>query len=106
MPGKARSVYRCTECGASQPKWAGRCDACEEWNTLVEEVVAKAGRGRGRTGGRADRRMDAGAQPVRLGAIAADAAPRFKTGLAEFDYVLGGGIVPGSLVLVGGEPGI
>jgi len=105
MAARARSVYRCTECGTSQPKWAGRCDACGEWNTLVEEVVAKAAKGFGRTDGRADRRTE-GSRPVRLGEIAADAAPRYRTGLAEFDYVLGGGIVPGSLVLVGGEPGI
>ena len=105
MAGKARSAYRCTECGASQPKWAGRCDACGEWNTLVEEVVARTAQGRARTGVSAHRRTD-GAAPVRLGDIAADAAPRFRTGLAEFDFVLGGGIVPGSVVLVGGEPGI
>src|SRR5450830_1567243 len=105
MAGKAHSAYRCTECGASQPKWAGRCDACGEWNTLVEEVVSKPARGRARTGAPAHRRTDLAA-PVRLGDIAADAAPRFKTGLAEFDFVIGGGIVPGSVVLVGGEPGI
>jgi len=105
MPGKSHSAYRCTECGASQPKWAGRCDACGEWNTLVEEVVARTAKGRGGHGG-AGARGHGGPAPVRLGAIAADAAPRWKTGLAEFDYVLGGGIVPGSLVLVGGEPGI
>ena len=105
MPPRVHSVYRCTECGASQPKWAGRCDACGEWNTLVEEVVAKAA-GRRAGARRHDARGPGGPAPVRLGEIAADAAPRWKTGLAEFDYVLGGGIVPGSLVLVGGEPGI
>ena len=105
MPPKAHSAYRCTECGASQPKWTGRCDACGEWNTLVEEVVARASRGRGGHGGTGAQRHG-GPAPVRLGDIAPDAAPRWKTGLAEFDYVLGGGIVPGSLVLVGGEPGI
>jgi len=105
MQGRARSEYRCSECGASQPKWAGRCDACGEWNTLVEEVVHKAAVGRRGHGG-AGARGRGGPAPVRLGEIAADAAPRWRTGLAEFDYVLGGGIVPGSLVLVGGEPGI
>jgi DNA repair protein RadA/Sms len=100
MP-KARSVFRCTECGAEQPKWAGRCDACGAWNSLVEE--AAGGRAIGRTGGRG---ASAGVPPVRLSALAGGEVPRWRTGLEEFDFVLGGGIVPGSLVLVGGEPGI
>ena len=104
MAAKARSVFRCTECGADQPKWTGRCEACQAWNSLVEEVAAARPRARGHGGTGA--RSSPGPEPVRLDAIAADAMPRYKTGLAEFDYVLGGGIVPGSLVLVGGEPGI
>ena len=104
MAAKAHSVFRCTECGAEQPKWTGRCDACGEWNTLVEEVAApKRARGQGGTGARG---ANAGPVPVRLSDLSTEAVPRYKTGLAEFDYVLGGGIVPGSLVLVGGEPGI
>ncbi len=100
MP-KARSVFRCTECGADQPKWAGRCDACGAWNTLVEEAV-------GRSAGRAGRNAPppSGAPPVRLSAVGGAAVGRWHTGLAELDFVLGGGIVPGSLILVGGEPGI
>jgi len=100
MP-RSRSVFRCTECGAEQPKWAGRCDACGAWNTLVEEPV-------GRTGGRAVRQaLEASANPpVRLSTLTGGAVERWQTGLAEFDFVLGGGIVPGSVVLVGGEPGI
>src|SRR2546423_2135406 len=101
MP-KGHSVFRCTDCGAEQPKWAGRCDACGAWNTLVEEAV-------GRSTGRADRKhaVPSGSPPVRLSALGAGpGAARWHTGLAEFDYVLGGGIVPGSVVLVGGEPGI
>ncbi len=101
MP-KPVSVFRCTECGAEQPKWAGRCDACGAWNTLAEEPVGKK-----RTGGRAvggagtfDR------PPVRLSAVGSVEAMRWQTGLAEFDFVLGGGIVPSSVILVGGEPGI
>ena len=104
MAAKARSVFRCTECGAEQPKWTGRCEACQAWNSLVEEAAAKP-HPRARSVGTAGR-PGAGPEPVRLDAIAADAMPRWRTGLAEFDYVLGGGIVPGSLVLVGGEPGI
>jgi DNA repair protein RadA/Sms len=102
VAGKPRSVYRCTSCGADQPKWTGRCEACGEWNSLVEEVVAVRAAARRPSAAL----PDGGPLPVRLDAVAADAAPRYKTALAEFDYVLGGGIVPGSLVLVGGEPGI
>jgi DNA repair protein RadA/Sms len=102
---KARSVFRCTECGAEQPKWAGRCDACGEWNTLVEEAVGRTTR---RMGGSADRRIDSlsAHPPIRLSAVEGMGVVRWRTGLAEFDFVLGGGIVPGSVVLVGGEPGI
>ncbi|HXY70831.1 MAG TPA: DNA repair protein RadA [Gemmatimonadales bacterium] len=103
MAAKGRSVFRCTECGAEQPKWTGRCEACQAWNSLVEEAAIKP-RARGHAG--AGAHPHGGPEPVRLDAIAADAMPRYQTGLAEFDYVLGGGIVPGSLVLVGGEPGI
>src|SRR6266513_3873214 len=97
----ARSVFRCTDCGAEQPKWGGRCEACGAWNTLVEEAV-------GRTGGRADRKraVPSGNLPVRLSDVGGGGFERWRTGLPEFDFVLGGGIVPGSAVLVGGEPGI
>jgi DNA repair protein RadA/Sms len=98
MAPKSRTVYRCAECGAEHPKWGGRCDACGEWNTLVEELSAPAPkRGSGDAGG---------AEPVRLSDVAASRLSRWETGLKEFDFVLGGGVVPGSLVLVGGEPGI
>src|SRR2546423_6420372 len=98
----ARSVFRCTDCGAEQPKWGGRCEACGAWNTLVEEPVM-----RGRIAGSSDSRAAPSAHPpVRLSDVAASTAQRWQTGLPEFDFVLGGGIVPGSVVLVGGEPGI
>jgi len=97
---RASSVFRCTECGAEQPKWAGRCAACGAWNTLVEEAV-------GRSGGRAVARTVVTARPpVRLSDVGSAQLVRWHTGLAELDFVLGGGVVPGSLVLVGGEPGI
>jgi DNA repair protein RadA/Sms len=96
---RARTVYRCTECGADHPKWAGRCDACGAWNTLVEEVAA------GRGAAPAAARMAAPAVAV-LGTVQAGADARLATGLGEFDFVLGGGLVPGAMVLVGGEPGI
>jgi len=110
---KAKSLYRCTGCGADHPKWAGRCDVCGEWNTLVEEPIPRSSSAP--SGGGAARRI-AGAQslgeggrvatPRRLGDVVGAAEPRWTTGLDEFDFVLGGGIVPGSMVLVGGEPGI
>jgi DNA repair protein RadA/Sms len=99
---KPKTVYRCTECGADHPKWAGRCDACGEWNSLVEE---KAGRqapdGRRPKGG-----SGTPAATTRIGDVQGSESPRWKTGIAEFDFALGGGIVPGSMVLIGGEPGI
>ncbi len=101
---RARSVFRCTECGAEQPKWGGRCEACGAWNSMVEEPVSYGGRSGGPADGRTG--VPSGGPPVRLSAVDGAAAARWPTGLAEFDYVLGGGIVPGSVVLVGGEPGI
>jgi DNA repair protein RadA/Sms len=99
--GRDRSVYRCTDCGAEHAKWAGRCEGCGAWNTLVEEPVAARRGERGTTrAGATDR------PPIRLSDLGSVAVERWKTGLAELDFVLGGGIVPGSLVLVGGEPGI
>jgi DNA repair protein RadA/Sms len=100
---KATTVYRCTECGAEHAKWSGRCDTCGEWNTLSEEPRAVA-----------PSRHTAGRKPTgvpnaavrALRDVDAAASPRWKTGLDEFDFALGGGIVPGSMVLVGGEPGI
>ena len=101
MSGKTRSIYRCTECGAEHPKWAGRCEACSAWNTLVEEVVTAR-----RQGGKAARPTAGGSNPVRLSDLGSRTDERWRTGLGELDFVLGGGIVRGSLVLVGGEPGI
>lgn len=100
---KARTVYRCTECGAEFPKWAGRCESCSAWNTLAEEAVATV-----TTSKRTAARSAGGiaAATVQLGAVTGAETHRWRTGLNEFDFVLGGGIVPGSMVLVGGEPGI
>ncbi|HEY0994946.1 MAG TPA: DNA repair protein RadA, partial [Gemmatimonadaceae bacterium] len=111
MSPKARTVYRCTECGAEHAKWAGRCDACGEWNTLVEEVaapkVAAAGGSARRIGGaRALGEGGSVVTPRRLREVQGSETRRWKTGLAEFDFALGGGLVPGSMVLIGGEPGI
>jgi len=103
MPSKPRSIYRCSECGAEVPKWSGRCEACSAWNTLVEEPVRQR---RARAPSARSGAESGGAAVIRLGAVAPDRVPRISTGLDEFDFVLGGGIVPGSLTLIGGEPGI
>jgi DNA repair protein RadA/Sms len=101
---KAKTVYRCTECGAEHAKWAGRCDTCGEWNTLVEELSGKREAGSGKR--EAHRRAGPVAETPKLRDVVGSESPRWKTGLAEFDFALGGGIVPGSMILVGGEPGI
>lgn len=113
---KTKTTYRCTECGAEHAKWQGRCDTCGEWNTLVEEVVApKVALGTGMGASGTSRRIggtrtlaEGGsiALTPKLGDVNGSDAKRWKTGLDEFDFVLGGGIVPGSMILVGGEPGI
>src|SRR5690606_18457641 len=96
---RARSVYRCTECGHDHPKWSGRCEACGEWNTVAEEPLVVTPAPKARAG-----RATAGAK--RLGEVEADRLTRWTTGIPELDFVLGGGLVPGSMTLIGGEPGI
>jgi DNA repair protein RadA/Sms len=106
---KTKTVYRCTECGAEHPKWAGRCDACGEWNTLVEEMMTapvSSGAARRRAGPASLGEGGSVAKTQRVGAVQGSESRRWTTGIKEFDFVLGGGIVPGSMVLVGGEPGI
>lgn len=101
---RATTAWRCVECGHQHPKWVGRCEACGEWNSVGEEplTVVPAGRARG------SRRASAAAAPsaIRLRDVAGTRLERWTTGLPEFDFVLGGGIVPGSMTLIGGEPGI
>ena len=96
---KARTVHACTECGGASPKWQGQCPHCGAWNTLVESVAAPAPtRFQSVAGGRS---------PVRpLASIVARESPRVPSGLDEFDRVLGGGLVPGGVILLGGDPGI
>jgi len=94
-----RTVHRCQQCGFESPKWLGRCPECEEWNSLVEEVVFKKPGGKKRQAGSAH-------QPVLLHEIQSEAGARLFTGLGEWDRVLGGGLIPGSLVLLAGDPGI
>ena len=104
---KTQTVFTCGECGRREAKWLGHCPDCGAWDSFVEEVVVAAPRGRGRgakTGDGAGGGTAAGL--VRLSEVQSSAAERFSSGIDELDRVLGGGIVPGSLVLVGGEPGI
>jgi len=93
------TAFTCSACGFESPRWLGRCTACGEWNTLVEEVRERAPKG----GVRPSRPR---AVPQALADVEPDAARRISTGSDEFDRVLGGGLVSGSLVLVGGEPGV
>ena len=99
---KNASVFFCQECGYESAKWLGQCPACHEWNTFAEEPKVSTSRGKMASSGR---RSEA-KEPVSLKHIDSDSQDRISTGMAELDQVLGGGIVPGSLVLVGGDPGI
>lgn len=105
---KAKTVYVCSECGYDSPKWIGRCPACGQWNTMKEmtlhpdkSVPASENRARQALSGTAHR-----PRPIPLSEVTVSEEPRLGTHDPELDRVLGGGIVPGSLILIGGEPGI
>jgi len=99
---KARSIYSCTECGASAPKWQGQCPGCGMWNTLVETVAeASTSNPNSRFAG-----LAGSSKLQQLSEIRPRAEPRTPTGIEEFDRVLGGGLVAGGVVLIGGDPGI
>ena len=101
---KTKTQYVCQECGSTQPKWMGRCPDCNEWNTLVETLVHIT-----KSTGSASSARPASAQPnapLPLNQISADHYQRTMLPMDEFNRVLGGGLVPGSLVLIGGDPGI
>jgi DNA repair protein RadA/Sms len=100
MP-KATVTFVCTDCGGESLRWAGQCPHCQAWNTLQEFQVRKAITGKSRASN-----QSAGARPVPMTELTADSAPRLALAWGELNRVLGGGIVPGSLVLVGGEPGV
>src|SRR5438093_4137058 len=95
----ARSAVQfvCSECGTATPRWLGKCPGCGAFGTLLEESRGRADTGTGSASARA---------PVPLGQVVTSEAERISTGIAELDRVLGGGLVPASLVLVGGEPGV
>ncbi|MBI4598396.1 MAG: DNA repair protein RadA [Candidatus Omnitrophica bacterium] len=98
MP-KVKSLYVCQQCGHQSVKWLGRCPQCGEWNSLVEELIEPLSVSGGAV-------AEALAAPTPLAEVSLEDAARLRTGVGEFDRVLGGGIVPGSAILVGGEPGI
>src|SRR5512139_3583504 len=100
---RPKIVFACAECGQTSPKWLGQCPGCRRWNTMQEEVAAPEPKGPARGWG-----PQATARPVPLHEVEARLGDddRLKTGIGEFDRVLGGGVVPGSLVLLGGDPGI
>jgi len=99
MKAKIKTVYVCQSCGTQSPRWMGKCPDCGAWNTMVEEQVEKS-----KDIGSAKRSN--GMEPVLLNEIQARDEDRFVTKIGELDRVLGGGIVPGSVVLIGGDPGI
>ncbi len=100
-----RSIHVCQSCGASTPKWAGQCPSCGAWNTLVETVAPSAAqRRRSATSGRPSPDASHGVQ--RITDVSSAEAVRLRSGVGEVDRVLGGGLVPGSIVLFGGDPGI
>ncbi|MDD6678621.1 MAG: DNA repair protein RadA [Firmicutes bacterium] len=98
---KAKMVYFCTQCGNETPKWQGRCPACGAWNSMEEHIEKPSAPGRSTSSP-----VGLSRQPKSLREIGTDQEIRFTTGMAELDRVLGGGAVEGSLVLVGGAPGI
>jgi len=99
---KTKSVYVCQQCGADSPKWIGKCPQCGEWNTYVEEIVSKDNSPKVNLGGLEVTKQ----KPVRLHEVETSEEARIDTSSNELNRVLGGGLVPGSLVLIGGEPGI
>lgn len=97
---KEKVIYYCQSCGTESSKWMGQCPVCKEWNTLVEEVVSS------KKGARSVNRQEIKAKVTKLKDIETTKEERIRTKIGELDRVLGGGIVPGSMILVGGDPGI
>jgi len=102
---KIKTSFFCQNCGAQSPKWLGKCPACGQWNTYVEEIIQKeeSGKGSWKPSGSGTKKTNT---PKKIKEVNYEEQARWVTGDSELDRVLGGGIVPGSLVLIGGEPGI
>ena len=98
---KDKKVFLCNECGYDSPKWAGKCPACGAWNSFVEKSIRKDSAVHAALPG-----GGGSARPVPIDEVSTDELPRIDTHDKELNRVLGGGLVPGSLVLLGGEPGI
>ena len=99
---KSKSLFTCQNCGANYPKWTGKCDNCGEWNTLVEQAVSsgKSAVSKGASSGRV-------LTVQTMQSIAAsESAARLDTGIADLNDVLGGGVLPGGVILLAGQPGI
>jgi len=103
---KRKSAWFCSSCGNESPKWMGRCPACGEWNSMVEEPKSSAGTGGGASGRNRNLIQTQDARPQLLTGITFDEEQRFSIGNTELDRILGGGMVQGSMILIGGEPGI
>ncbi len=97
---QTKTIYTCQNCGTQVPKWMGKCPTCNEWNTFVEELVVKK-----QQTGKLSAQLT-GSQPISLENVQSVGNQRIPTGINEFNRVLGGGIVPGSIILLGGDPGI
>ncbi len=103
ITAKVKTTFFCQSCGSQYAKWQGQCSACKEWNTIVEELIQKAEKKDWRTSDSSVKRVS---KPLKINQIDSTQETRLITFDKEFDRVLGGGIVPGSLILLGGEPGI
>lgn len=103
MKKDGKTAWFCSSCGAESPKWAGRCPACGEWNTMVEERISAGKKNTSKAGAS---RLNAATRPVAVSQIEAASDERIRMPSAELNRVLGGGLVAGSIILIGGEPGI
>ena len=99
---KVKTSFYCQNCGSQFPKWMGKCSTCHQWNTIVEEVIQKPSKEAWQQGGETKRAN----KPIRVQEISSQSEPRIPTQNEELNRVLGGGLVPGSVILMGGEPGI
>lgn len=106
MAGKLKSVYICSQCGYESSKWNGKCPSCGEWNTFEEEIIDVSATKKNAKSAIAATNVDLSSKIITLSGIDVDDEVRYSTGIGELNRVLGGGLVKGSLVLLGGEPGI